>query len=200
MDWIARVAPGCSVRRDETTETTGSMDSSYPRPLTNHAARIGGRTLAKCPMTVNANPCIPLNLRHDPDGSAGIGDGPTSSLALALERLQALRGPHDRQDQIGIVEAQAASSLWRVRCARRRSPLSAERRNPPEAAALARCSRCGSRKLQQHYTCRDHDRDASGPATNPRAAGIGANRTYAKIIDSLWWGQSCDFELQLSPA
>jgi hypothetical protein len=53
-------------------------------------------------------------------------------------------------------------------------------------------------KLQQHYTCRDHDRDAADEPLVPPA--LAQNRTYAKIIDSLWWGQSCDFELQLSPA
>jgi hypothetical protein len=34
--------------------------------LTDHAAQIGGRTIAKCPMTVNASVRIPLNARNGP--------------------------------------------------------------------------------------------------------------------------------------
>jgi hypothetical protein len=50
-------------------------------------------------------------------------------------------------------------------------------------------------KLQQQVCLSVVTSAMRGSATNPRAAGIGANRTYAKVIGSLWSDRSRDPEL-----
>jgi hypothetical protein len=95
IDWVSWLSLEHSARGDE---------RRWPRLPDGPCCANRRPTIANCPMTVNASARMPLNARNDLEAGRDWLSLllPAGGFALAVQRLQGLRRPHDRHDQVGV--------------------------------------------------------------------------------------------------